>query len=296
MNLWQLSIFVSVVEHESFSRASNAINLSQPTVSSHIKELESHFDCRLLDRMGKRTQPTQAGRLLYDHAKELMNLKEITELSLVNFLDKTKGRLIIGGSTIPSGYIFPRLAGPFMDRYPGIRIQLCTGDTMQVVEMIKKGEVEAGIVGAGVDDPLIRQEKLLADEMRLVVYPGHPLAEKEIIEYPELSGHRMIGRETGSGTWQTVLSGIRQAGFDDSRLNIGMTAGNTVTVIQALLNGVGISFLSTLAIKDELADGRLKALPIRRLNLQRYFYMTLRVKRSLSPVCESFIEFAQSFF
>ena len=183
-----------------------------------------------------------------------------------------------------------------MDRYPGIRIRLCTGDTMQVVEMIKKGEVEAGIVGAGIDDPLIRQEKLLADEMRLVVYPGHPLAEKEIIEYPDLFGHRMIGRETGSGTWQTVLSGIRQAGFDDSRLNIGMTAGNTVSVIQALLNGVGISFLSTLAIKDELADGRLKALPVRRLNLQRYFYMTLHVKRSLSPVCESFIEFAQSFF
>lgn len=296
VNFWQLSIFVSVVEHESFSRASNAINLSQPTVSSHIKELESYFDTRLLDRMGKKTQPTRAGRILYEHAKELLNLKDIAELSLVNFLDKTKGRLSIGGSTIPSGYIFPKLIGPFLDEYPGINFQLCTGDTMQVVEKIKTGEVEAGIVGAEIDDPLIRQDKLLADQMRLIVHPEHPLAEKEIVEYEDLAEYRMIGREEGSGTWQSVLSGIRQAGFDDTLLNTKLTMGNTISVIQAILNGVGISILSTVAVKDELAQERLKTLTINHLNLERYFYITFPVKRSLSPICESFIDFARSCF
>lgn len=295
MNFWQLSIFISVVENESFSKASDAINLSQPTVSSHIKELETYFDCRLLDRMGKRTEPTRAGRLLYRHAKELLMLKDVAELSMFNFLGRTEGQILIGASTIPSGHMVPKLIGPFLDQYPGIRLQVSTGDTMQIITKIKSGEVEAGIVGAGVDDPLIRQEKLLADRMMLIVYPDHPLA-KPRIEYSDLFDHRIIGREEGSGTWRSVLSGIREAGFDERRLNTVLTMGNTASVIQSILNRVGISILSTLAVQDELAAGRLKSVPIHQLNLERYFYLTLPVRRSLSPICERFIEFARSFY
>lgn len=121
MDLWQLHIFVSVVEHKSFSKASEAINLSQPTVSTHIKELEEHFKCRLLDRLGKVTEPTRAGLILYDYARQILALRDRAQATMFDFLGQTKGELLIGGSTIPSGYIIPRLMGglkPHIRMYP----------------------------------------------------------------------------------------------------------------------------------------------------------------------------------
>jgi len=118
MDLWQLHIFVSVVQKKSFSKASEAINLSQPTVSTHIKELEEHFQCRLLDRLGKTTEPTRAGMILYDHAKQLLGLRDLTESAMLDFLGHTKGELNIGGSTIPAGYIIPKPSAHFPKNSP----------------------------------------------------------------------------------------------------------------------------------------------------------------------------------
>ncbi len=92
MDLWQLKIFVTVVQEKSFSKASDIIHLSQPTVSSHIKELEKHFQCRLLDRLGKKTEPTRAGWILYDHARKLLALKDTTESVMQEFVGCTRGR------------------------------------------------------------------------------------------------------------------------------------------------------------------------------------------------------------
>ncbi|MCA1787504.1 MAG: LysR family transcriptional regulator, partial [Desulfobacteraceae bacterium] len=91
MDLWQLRIFVTVVEEKSFSKASDIINLSQPTVSTHIKELERHFQCRLLDRLGKKTEPTQAGWILFDHARKMLALKDRTESAMLDFIGCTRG-------------------------------------------------------------------------------------------------------------------------------------------------------------------------------------------------------------
>ncbi len=293
MDLWQLYNFVSVVENKSFSKASAAINLSQPTVSNHIKELEDYFSCRLLDRLGKTTEPTRAGQILYKYAKELLYLRDQTESALHDFLGNTKGGIFIGGSTIPSGYLLPRLAGPFSKQFPDIQVHLIAGDTMQIISKIKKGALEFGIVGANVDDPLIIQEKLVTDEMKLILPAGHPWADLQEIEYSALFDAPFIAREKGSGTWQSLLKSLDAAGFDSNRLNIRVTMGNTTSVIQGILNHAGISILSTIAVRDDIDNGRLAALSVKGLDLNRYFYLTLSAKRTLSPISEKFIEFAK---
>jgi DNA-binding transcriptional LysR family regulator len=101
MDLWQLNIFCRVIELKSFSRAGNAVHLSQPTISSHIKDLEDHFDCRLIDRLSKEAIPTKAGELLYSYAKRMLALRDETETALAEYNGKIRGRLVIGGSTIP---------------------------------------------------------------------------------------------------------------------------------------------------------------------------------------------------
>lgn len=293
MDLWQLYIFVSVVENKSFSKASKAINLSQPTVSNHIKELESYFQCRLLDRLGKITEPTKAGEILYQYSKELLALRDQAESAMYNFLGKTKGNLFIGGSTIPSGYIIPKLMGSFSKRFPDINLELTAGDTLQIIQEIKKGKIELGIVGAKIDDPLIKQEKLVADEMKLIVPLNHKWADKTSIDCSKLFEEKFIAREKGSGTWQSILKSMDNAGFNSQKLNIRVTMGNTVSVIQGILNHVGVSILSTIAVQDDIDTGRLKALSVTGLDLNRFFYLTLAKKKTLSPICKKFIEFTR---
>ncbi len=293
MDLWQLHIFVSVVEKKSFSKASDLINLSQPTVSTHIKELEEHFQCRLLDRLGKTTEPTRAGMILYDHAKKLLGLRDLTESAMLDFLGHTKGKLNIGGSTIPAGYLIPKLMGAFTQKFPDVAISLSAGDTMQVIDAIKQGNIELGVVGALKDDPAILQEKLVADEMKLIVPIGHKWANRDAIDCSSLFSEPFIAREKGSGTWQSILTSMDKKGFNSLDLDTRITMGNSVSVIQGILNRVGISILSTIAVADEIATGRLHALSVTGLDLNRYFYLTLPQKRTQSPICNKFIDFAR---
>jgi DNA-binding transcriptional LysR family regulator len=289
MDLWQLYIFVSVVEQKSFSKASSAINLSQPTVSNHIKELEAYFECRLLDRLGKTTEPTRAGRLLYSYAKKLLNLRDQAESAVHDFLGNAKGRLSIGGSTIPSGYILPRLIGRFSKKFPAVAIELIAGDTRQIVDQIKSGLLELGLVGARIDDPLIEQTRLIKDEMKLIIPADHKWADRKQIPLYDLFTIPFIAREKGSGTWQSVLSSIEAAGADPSKLKSTVTMGNTISVIQGIVNHAGVSILSTIAVHNEIINNRLTAISVEGLDLNRFFYLTLPRKRTLSPISKKFI-------
>ena len=293
MDLWQLHIFVSVVDQKSFSRASEQIHLSQPTVSTHIKELEAHFQCRLLDRLGKVTEPTRAGMILYDYAKQMLELKQETQSAMLDFLGHTKGRLNIGGSSIPAGYILPKMMGGFKKEFPEVSILMSVGDTGQITQAVKLGELELGVVGAKSDDPDIAQEKLVADEMKLIVPADHVWAEREHVTCKEFLSQPFIAREKGSGTWKTILASMEKAGVDVSRLEPAVTMGNSVSVIQGILNNVGISILSTIAVADELERGRLVALSVAELDLSRNFYLTLAHKRTRSPICDKFIQYAR---
>ncbi|HKK91268.1 MAG TPA: LysR family transcriptional regulator, partial [Desulfobacteraceae bacterium] len=147
MDLWQLEVFKNVVDLKSFSRAGEAVHISQPTVSSHIKDLEAHFSCSLIDRLGREAVPTKAGILLYSYAARLLSMKEETESAISDFLGSIKGELLLGGSTIPAGYIIPRTIGPFAAKFPEISINMMAGDTAAIIASIVNGEIEAGIVG-----------------------------------------------------------------------------------------------------------------------------------------------------
>jgi DNA-binding transcriptional LysR family regulator len=153
LDLWQLKIFIKVMETGSFSKASEAIHLTQPTVSSHIKDLETYFNCRLLDRLGKESIPTGAGRILYSYARRLLDLHDEAEGAIHDFMGNIKGSLLIGGSTIPAGYIIPGFVKPFRTRFPGIDISVISGDSMQIIDHVLAGKVEIGIAGAIKDHP-----------------------------------------------------------------------------------------------------------------------------------------------
>lgn len=294
MDLWQLKVFVNVVKQKSFSKAGETIHLSQPTVSSHIKELEDHFGCRLIDRLGREAVPTKAGEILFSYAKKLLVLKDETEAAISSFLGRIRGHLTIGGSTIPAGYILPKYIGPFARQYPDVTITLLAGDTAEIVRTIARGETEAGIVGARVSNPQVVQEKFIEDEMKLIVPGGHKWAKMKSIPCEMLFEEPFLARESGSGTWASITQSMVDAGFYADKLKIVARMGNTASVIQGIINQAGISILSTIAVEDALESGKLKALSVEGLNLKRNFYLTTNRKRTLSPISETFVAFLKA--
>ena len=161
MDLWQLKIFCKVVELKSFSRAGKIVHLSQPTVSSHIKDLEGHFGCRLIDRLSKEAVATKAGELLYGYARKILAYRHKIEAAMAEYNGEIKGRLLIGGSTIPGAYLLPRMIGAFTEQYPEVRISLVVEDTEKVIDGVLSGNLEMGVVGAESKEKKIHQEKLI---------------------------------------------------------------------------------------------------------------------------------------
>ncbi|SMC51822.1 transcriptional regulator, LysR family [Desulfocicer vacuolatum DSM 3385] len=294
MDLWQLKVFVNVIKEKSFSRAGETIFLSQPTVSSHIKDLENHFGCRLIDRLGREAVPTKAGELLYEHAMKMLQLQEKTETALSHFLGHARGRLTIGGSTIPAGYIIPRIIGPFNRRHPDISLSVMTRNSARIIEKVLKGDVEVGVVGAKSTSPQIQQEKILKDEMKLIVPAGHAWSGLKEINRKQLTTVPFLARTQGSGTWDAVTRSMKKADMHPDRLNVIATLGSTAAVIQAILNHAGVSILSPIAVADEIQHKRLFALEIEGLNLTRHFFVTTHSKRTCSPLALLFIKFIKA--
>ena len=295
MDLWQLHIFCKVVEHKSFSKAGNAAHLSQPTVSSHIKDLEEHFNCNLIDRLGKEANPTKAGKLLYRYARKLLAMRDEIEMAMSEFQGMLKGRLVIGGSTIPSGFILPPIIGKFSHEFPDVTISLTVADSERIAGEILEGEMELGIVGARFDHKKIEQEKFMDDEMRLVVSPDHPLAGRRRISLDQLFEMPFIIREKGSGTLRSIKNSIEQAGHSIDELKVIAELGSTMAVIQGVKAGIGTSIVSTISIKEELKAGSLKALTIEGLDLNRSFYCSWHRHRSMSPLGIAFKEFLDAY-
>lgn len=291
MDLWHLNIFCKVVEKKSFSKAGETAYLSQPTVSSHIRDLESYFGCRLIDRLSKEAVPTKAGELLYSYAKKLISLQDEMKSALFEFQGNIKGSLVIGGSTIPGEYILPRIVGAFTGIYPDVKISLVIGDTEKIINDILSGNLEAGVVGAEKKDKRIHQEVLIADEMRLIVPSGHKWGKKNRIGLKMLFGEPFIVRERGSGTLKSIEQNLNSAGYGIDELNVSAQMGSTEAVRQGIKNKAGVSILSTIAVQGDLKEGSLKALAIEGLSLKRNFYLTRHRQKSISPICNAFITF-----
>jgi DNA-binding transcriptional LysR family regulator len=292
MDLWQLHIFCKVIELESFSKAGQTVHLSQPTVSSHIKDLEQHFGCPLINRLVRRAVPTKAGELLHTHALRMLALRDETETVMAEFLGQYKGRLEIGGSTIPGGYLLPKIIGRFNHAYPNIRISLIIGDSRDIVQKTLAGEIEMGVVGAHFSDSHLCETALANDTLKLVVARNHPWAGQSSITIDDLRQESMIVRETGSGTLQVLERALATKGFRlHDAFHIVAEIGNTAGVIAGIKSGLGVSVLSTMAVEDDLTYQTLAALDINGIDLHRKFYLVSDQRRALSPLALAFQDF-----
>jgi DNA-binding transcriptional LysR family regulator len=291
-DLRQLEIFCNVVELKSFSRAAEKVFLAQASVSERIATLERLVGTRLLNRLGRQVVPTRAGELLYKHAVLLLDMKKTATLEMEEFLGFKRGAIRVGGSTIPGEYILPGVIGKFHAKFPGISVTVAISDTSDIEKRVIEGELELGIVGSRNKNSVLQVRRIWRDELVLAVSKGHPWAGKKKILPEELTGQPFILRERGSGTLQTTqkyLEKMIHGGTD--ALHVVARFGSSTAVKEGIKAGVGVSIISSRAIKTELDTGLMKAIKIKEFPMSRSFYLIRDKRRIASPPCQAMLDF-----
>ncbi|MCG8336226.1 MAG: LysR family transcriptional regulator [Proteobacteria bacterium] len=296
MGFWQLLVFINVIEYKSFSGAAKACGLAQPTVSSHIKQLENHLGCILIDRIGKKAIATKAGEILFGYAKRLIALQAKAEAAISDFLGEMKGSLAVGGSTIPGVYILPELMAAFRQDFPNVVFLLDIDSTDSIIRKLNEGQTEIGIVGSLSEHKSIHQKIIISDEMMLIVPKNHKWSKRDQIGFDSFKKEPFIKRENGSGTWNSFRKGLKNAGFDFDDVNVVSEIRDTNGVIAGIKGQLGVSVLSPLAVSNELKSNELHALRITGVDLKRSFFLTWSSKRSMSPIAELFKSFIERTF
>lgn len=291
MDVRQLEIFVKVTEFGSFSKAADALYLSQPTVSEHIRGLEEELGVRLLDRLGRGAVPTKAGQLLLGYAQRILELHREARQALDQFQGRMSGELVVGASTIPGEYVLPAVIGRFKDKYPDIAISLLIGDTQRSVDWVLEGRVEVAVVGAQIAHRALEYRELMPDELVVVVSASHPWHAKKTATLEEVREEPLIVRERGSGTRHTLERALAKVGLDLGGFRVVGEMGSTEAIKQAVKAGVGISLISKRAVTEECQHAILHCVNVKDLRFRRAFFLVVNSSRTRSPLAEAFFTF-----
>ena len=293
MDTRQLAAFCAVVERKSFSQAAERLGVTQPAVSLQIRSLEQRLGRQLLDRSGRRVEPTEAGRRLYASAQRVLAAEE----HLLEELDADDegaitGTLELGASTGPGGTVVPLLLCEFQEQHPDMRVRLTVSDTQTVVDRVAGRELEVGIVGAGRRHRGVAFEPFFSDEVVLACPADHRFAGKTV-SLDDLKGEKLIVMQDGAGVRQVIEDELRKAGMRLRDLDVRLELGLQESVRSAVLAGHGIAFISRLAIEADLAAGRIATARVRGLDPVREIFLARATGRSETRAARSFVAFAQ---
>ena len=288
MDLRHLETFVKIAELRSFTKAAEALCLTQPTVSKQILDLERFFGVRLIDRTKRSVALTKAGEILLKHAADFLVLKKETIADIAAFKGVKKGSMIIGASTIPGTYVLPWALNVFHREYGGIQLKLIISDTADVLNKTDRGEVDIGFVGAKDESRKVDYRKILEDTIVIAAPRDYPdsIHVKQLIEYP------FVAREAGSGTRNTFELALKtHAPFPASGLKTVAEFSSTQAIKEAVKGGMGLAYISRMAITDELAHGQVKLLRVEGFpDIKRAFYMVTKKGKTPLPQTKALID------
>ena len=240
----ELKTFISVVEFKNFTKAGNHLNLSQPTVSTHIKNLENYFGATLINRSIKQKNIfiTEKGYTLYKRAKEIINLMDITYREISNNSNTITGTIKIGASSTIGDYILPKFLSIFSEKYPDINVEIFIENTSSVCTNIRNFILDIGLIEGNLNDSNFNKGYFLKDKLALVL-PYNPKLSLENFSFNSLQDQKWILRENGSGTREYLDLFLSK--YKILPKNI-MIVGSNYAVKESVKNGLGVSIISKL--------------------------------------------------
>jgi DNA-binding transcriptional LysR family regulator len=293
MDTRQLAAFCTVVERKSFSQAAERLGVTQPAVSLQVRSLEKRLGRQLLDRSGRRVEPTEAGLALYRGAQRLLALEgQLLEELEARGEGELGGTLEVGASTGPGSTVVPVLLCEFQRANSGVAISLSISDTQSVVDRVAERELELGVVGAARRHRGVVFEPFFRDEVVLACPPDHRFAGRTV-SLDELREEPLIVMQEGAGVRQVIEDELRRAGTRLRDLEPRLELGLQESARSAVSAGYGVTFISRAAIEADLAAGTLAVARVKGLDPARQISLVRSTGRSPTRAAEAFLEFAR---
>lgn len=271
MGDFRLKVFVSVAKNLSFTKASQELFISQPSVTKHIQELETLYQTRLFERMGNSISLTDAGRVFLEHSKRILDDygRLAYEMSLLR--NDHSGELRLGASTTIAQYVLPPLLAQFIDKFPQVSLSLFSGNSAQVEKALQEHRIDLGLVEGNVRQQTLKYTPFLRDELVAVVNTHSRWSERDELELDDLYHIPLVLRERGSGTLDVVVAALQAHHIKLTDLPVRMYLGSTESIKLFLENSDCLGILSVRSISRELFSGRFKVLDIKGLSMHREF-------------------------
>lgn len=294
MNLDYLKTYLEVIRLGSFSEVAKKMSISQPAVSFQIQKLERDLGVRLIDRGQKSITLTDAGKRLLRFAEAVEKERARLTSDLDQLREDIMGIIVVAASTIPGEILLPPILGEFKALHPAVGARVDISDSLTVISGVQSGAYDLGVCGSAPEGKELDYFKMAEDEIVLIVFPEHPFARRRRISLMELEGEPLIFREETSGTQRSLKLHLSKAGVDIDKLYANLVLSTSQAVVSAVEAGVGIAFVSNLAIKKSLALGLVKEAAVKGLELRRDFYCVYRKERVVSRLLSEFIAFVQA--
>ena len=278
---FNLKVFMAAAKMNSFTRAAEFLNLSQPAVTHQIKNLENMLKTKLFMRCQNKIYLTKSGQILLKYAEDinLLYQKAIREIHEVN--DKVAGDVHIGAASLLGKYLLPRIIGDFKKTYPDANISMLVGNSKEISGYLQNDVIELAIVSEPITSFNFTAFQLYRDYLTVIIHPNHPWSKKRVITFNDLFDEDFISREVGSGTREVYLQTLEAHG-NGKKLKTVMVLGNTEAVKMAVIGKMGFSIVSRLATKSEVELGLLKEIRLKSVNMSRDFFVVFKSEKNLS--------------
>jgi len=253
----RLQVFSAVVKHGSFTRAAERLFMTQPAVTFQIKQLEEHFNTRLLERGHGHATPTAAGQIVADYAEKILELNAEMEARVAELTDELAGTLNIGTSTTIAAYWLPHILEGFKRAYPRVIPRVSVGNSQLIVDRVASRDLDLGLIEIVTDEPSLQRHAAAEDELLVICQPGHPLTQHESLSAETLKDYPFITREPGNAIRDLADQYFEAAGIPVDDVSIAAELGSLAAVKQMASEGFGYAVASRAAIQRDVNEGRL---------------------------------------
>jgi len=288
----RLQVFHAVARHLSFTKAAEALCMTQPAVTFQVRQLEEQFNTRLFDRAHGRIALTPAGAVAYAHAERILALTAELESRLRDMGSEVAGPLLIGASTTIADFLLPQILGEFKAAHPGVAPSLFAGNSETVQERLRERALDIGFIEGDSYLPALAGERLCSDELQVVCAPGHPLAGRKSVAPGALVEHAYLSREQGSGTREVIDHYLARAGIEPGALHVAMEASSPEALKGLVAAGMGIAIVPRVSVEKEVRLGLLVRVPLSP-PLSRQLTAVYPRERIQSGLVGAFVQFAR---
>lgn len=268
---FRLKVFDTVAKRLNFTKAANELNITQPAVTKHIKEIELNLNIKLFERNGTKIKLTKAGEILLKYTEEIFSVYQKMEFEIGQLQEKQKGILRLGASTTIAQYVLPPILAEFRKRFPEIQLSLIIQNSERIEELLGNHKIDVGLIEAQIKNRTFHYFPFMKDEIVLVSRQNHSISTKNNIKLDDLKNIPLVFREPGSGTLETIDLALKSKNIKLNELNIEIQLGSTESIKSYVLHSDALAFLSIQSILQELKNQTLTIIDIKNLVIERNF-------------------------